>query len=201
MNNGRMKFAVLIGFSLSFSGWALANTYGLDPKLAVTITTSTGKTVVVKGPKVDLDFDTWWRWKVSNILKSPNEKFTAVLYYGSAIKYWSAAVFLIRPDGTVEELKNGEVRKTQWTEDGIYLVGTGDNTIRLWNLNGGVRQVSFPNIRASRVMGKTLCLNVNWYSPTTGQVSRTAEIHLAIPSLKQVSDKDTDGNATCEPQS
>lgn len=175
---------------------------GYDPQLAVTVKTPAGTVVVVRGPQVPIqpDPDFTWRWSVQKVVKNRSGQFTAVLYSGAMSKYWDANVFLVSPDGRIDRLKNDTVLDIQWTQDGRYLIGMGANTVRLWNLNGGVRQVSFPDIRASGVAGKTLCLNVDWYSPTTGQVSRTAEIHLAIPSLGQVSDKDTDGNATCEAQ-
>ncbi|MFC3834583.1 MULTISPECIES: hypothetical protein [Deinococcus] len=195
-----MKPFVLPLLGLLLTGSVGAQQHGHDPKLAVTVTTKTGKTVEVKGPEVALepDPDFSWGWERPSVLPNRSGSFIAVHYYRNIhTKYWDANVFLVRPDGRTEQLKNDTVLNIQWSEDGRYLIGTGDNTIRLWNLNGGARQVTFPDIRASRVTGKTLCLNVNWYSPTTGQLSRTAELHLALPSLTQVSDKDTDGDVTC----
>ncbi|MFC6800920.1 hypothetical protein ACFQDE_03495 [Deinococcus caeni] len=209
VNNGRMirisllALGFLLGQAQAQSPLGYPPPLGYDPHLAVNVKTPAGKVVVVKGPQVPLqpDPDFTWRWSVQKVVENSSGQFTAVHYSGSlAAKYRDAAVFLVHPDGRIDRLKNDTVLDVQWTTDGRYLLGTGANTIRLWNLSGGLRQVSYQDIRASRVTGKTLCLNVNWYSPTTGQLSRTAELHLALPSLSQVSDKDTDGNATCEAQ-
>lgn len=48
-------------------------------------------------------------------------------------------VSLVRPSGQILTLKDGAVGPLLWTPDGQYLIGAGNNTVRLWNLVGGRR--------------------------------------------------------------
>lgn len=48
-------------------------------------------------------------------------------------------VMLARLGRTPIELQKGVVGPLIWTPDGQYLIGAGNNTVRLWNLVGGVR--------------------------------------------------------------
>lgn len=48
-------------------------------------------------------------------------------------------VVLARPGRGPLTLKAGVVGDLFWTPDGQYLIGAGVNTLRLWNLNGGLR--------------------------------------------------------------
>ncbi|WP_155297597.1 hypothetical protein [Deinococcus kurensis] len=195
---------------------------GYDPQLAVTVKTPAGKVVVVRGPQVPIqpDPDFTWRWSVQKVVKNRSGQFTAVLYSGAMSKYWDANVFLVRPDGRIDRLKNDTVRDVQWTEDGRYLIGMGVNTVRVWNLNGGLRQVSNRELMASSVDGQTLCLNVNRDAPPSPEMQPTSpvpptpglpvsntppnrftEIRLSIPSLKQLSRRDREGQVTCKERS
>jgi WD40 repeat protein len=194
-----MKPISIAALGLVLSCQASAQAKGFDSRLAVNVTTKSGKVVEIKGPEVNLkpDPDLDYRWKTPTILPNQDSQFIAVHYYGSLSKYWDAMVYLVGPDGQLRRLKNGTVLNVQWTDDGKYLIGRGVNTLRLWNLNGGLRQVTFQDVRSFRYSKQKLCLNLNWYSPLTGQLSRTTEIQLAVPSLTQISDKETDGQATC----
>ncbi|MFC6618686.1 hypothetical protein [Deinococcus radiophilus] len=40
-------------------------------------------------------------------------------------------------------LKNSDVTRLLWTQDGEYLIGAGANTLRLWNLSDGMRSVVY----------------------------------------------------------
>ena len=48
-------------------------------------------------------------------------------------------VRLARPGLPVLTFKNSSVTRLLWTANGQYLLGAGDNTVRLWNLSGGIR--------------------------------------------------------------
>lgn len=48
-------------------------------------------------------------------------------------------VNLVRPSGKIHDLAGGAVGPLLWTPDGKYLIGAGNNTLRLWNLVGGRR--------------------------------------------------------------
>ncbi|MGY2893971.1 hypothetical protein [Deinococcus sp. UYEF24] len=172
---------------------------GFDPRLAVKITTQSGKVVEIKGPKVDLEPnpDVNYSWGKPAVVANRDGKFTAVHYLGEMPKYWAAMVYLIRPDGQIQRLKQDTVLKILWTRDGKYLIGVGGNTLRLWNLSGETRQVTFQDIRSFGYRGGRICVNLNWYSPNTGQVSRSVERQLAVPSLDQVAEKETHGEETC----
>lgn len=172
---------------------------GFDPSLAVNVVTKSGKVVEIKGPKINLkqDPDLDYRWRKPTILPNRDGRFTAVYYFGNWGKYWDALIYLVHPNGRVQRLRNDSVLDIKWTNDGKYLIGLGSNTLRLWNLNGGLRQASFQDIRSFEYVDQKLCLNLNWYSATTGQLNRTTEVQLAVPSLNQISEKDTDGQMTC----
>jgi len=174
---------------------------GMSHAVKAEVRLANGSTVSVESPPDQIIGIDPGEWSIDSVFYSPDHRFIAVIFNFSHYRSNLGSVSIVGPQGNIKRLKNSVVHKIMWSSDSKYLVGLGDNTVRLWNSRGGLRQATYQHIAASRVTGQTLCLNVNWYSPTTGQVSHTAEIHLAIPSLKQISDKDTDGNATCEARS
>ncbi|PNY82463.1 hypothetical protein [Deinococcus koreensis] len=192
---------VSMALVLILSGQVSAQERGFDPRLAVTLTTMSGKVVEIRGPEIitgaDADLD--YRWGPPTVQANRTGKFVAVHYSGNKAPWWASEVYLVRPDGRVDRLRNDAVFKVTWTVDGSYLIGFGDNTLTIWNVSGGLRQVAFQDIRAFNYSSKNeICLNLAWYSPTTGQPSRTTEVHLAVPSLTRIFEKDTDGQQTCE---
>lgn len=55
-------------------------------------------------------------------------------------------VNLVRPNGPILTLKDGAVGPLLWTPGGQYLIGAGNNTLRLWNLVGGRRMALVQNV-------------------------------------------------------
>lgn len=192
-----MKRTVLAGvFALLSRG--VACLYGdqhcqYDPKLAIQVQTPSGP-VTIKGPLVTVgdNADLELLWRLKGVLRSPNRRFTAVYYYGDLSKVWSAEIYLVHPDGRIIKLPEASVFQVFWIPDSKYLIGVGKNTLRLWNLNGNVREAAFDNIRAMSVKGNRICINIQW----NGWMQ---ELQLAIPSLQRVSDRDTGGQPTCPP--
>lgn len=82
-------------------------------------------------------------WEYEETLYSPRGDSAAVRFCWDAIKYDGCTVYLARPGGQVSPLQNSNVERLLWTQDGEYLVGAGANTLRLWNLSGGVRSVVY----------------------------------------------------------
>lgn len=78
-------------------------------------------------------------WTAQQTLLSPRGDAAAVRFCWEAIKYHGCLVHLVRPSGIIQTLKNSNVTRLLWTPDGKYLIGAGANTVRLWNLVGGVR--------------------------------------------------------------
>ncbi|WP_261664638.1 hypothetical protein [Deinococcus sp. Marseille-Q6407] len=82
-------------------------------------------------------------WAHEETLYSPRGDSAAVRFCWDAVKYHGCRVYLARPGGAVSELKNSDVIYLLWTQDGEYLAGAGANTLRLWNLSGGMRSVVY----------------------------------------------------------
>ena len=111
-------------------------------------------------------------------------------------------VMLAQPGRAPFELRRGVVGKLLWTPDGQYLVGAGSNTVRLWNLAGGVRVVTpagppLPgqsrqaDITRLTIRGSKLCVLVreDWYRPdASGRITRTvwSAFRYALPTLRQL---------------
>ncbi|WP_152545002.1 hypothetical protein [Deinococcus phoenicis] len=130
---------------------------------------------------------------------SPRGDAAAVRFCWEIGKYDGCQVYLARPSGAVLELKNSNVTKLLWTEDGKYLIGAGENTVRLWNLSGGSRaavpqpfletgQQSVSHIRRFWLRDRDLCVAMNSeiFGPNGGyaveQLMTTTR--YALPLLK-----------------
>lgn len=96
--------------------------------------------VTVTGP-TNLDDAAGWSppWSHEQTLYAPDGKAATVRFCWKAVKYHGCRVYLARPSLAVLELKNSSVTRLLWSEDGKYLIGAGENTVRLWNLRGTVR--------------------------------------------------------------
>lgn len=154
-----------------------------------------GEKVSVQGPEPVADFPA----KPAQTLLSPRGDAAAVRFCWDIPKYDSCQVHLVRPDGTVQELKNSNVTRLLWTADGKYLIGAGANTIRLWNLVGGVRaalprpvllgkQRSFSHIGRLWLRGSDLCVSMNSevFGPNGGYATgqQVTTTRYALPTLK-----------------
>ena len=105
------------------------------PSPPVTVDFGTRGKVAVPRPAPQADFEAQLR----QVLMSPRRDAAAVQFCWDIPKYAFCRVILARPGQPVLALKNSNVQKLLWTPDGKYLVGAGANTVRLWNLVGGVR--------------------------------------------------------------
>ena len=135
-------------------------------------------------------------------LMSPRQDAAAVLYCNDFGKYQPCTVFLARPGQPVMTLKNSDVLRLLWSADGRYLVGAGKNTVRLWNLVGGVRttnpagtpvlnRIRDAQITALKLSGLNLCvlLREDWYKPNgSGQPAQTSltTARYSLPTLKLI---------------
>lgn len=175
-----------------------------------------GRSVRVGGPAPMADFPA----NPAQTLLSPRGDAAAVRFCWYIPKYDSCQMRLVRPNGTVQVLKNSNVRRLLWSKDGKYLIGAGVNTVRLWNLGGGVRTAvamrALPTpgwvyqyeIKRLWWHGSDLCvstLDVGW--ARTGKASSQASTttRYAIPSLKVLSQTKGSGapgkEAKCRPAS
>lgn len=153
-----------------------------DSSLLVYFATTKGKEVFVKGPKITyFDGQPEYDRKVISNDTSPDGEFLEVHYLGSRPKYWDAHVYLVSPYGKILDLSNGMVRKTQWTEDSQYLLGFGDNTIRIWNMSGKRRQISFGAINSYHYVKNLLCIDSTNYG--SGQNAQEGERHIEVYSI------------------
>ncbi|MDO4263856.1 MAG: hypothetical protein Q4C67_06625, partial [Deinococcus sp.] len=103
-----------------------------------------GESITVTGPsnagKAGMDIGLW---EYEETLYSPRGDSAAVRFCWDAVKYHGCQTYLARPGGQVSPLQNSNVERLLWTQDGEYLVGAGANTLRLWNLSGGMRSVVY----------------------------------------------------------
>jgi hypothetical protein len=133
-------------------------------------------------------------WTLRQTLYAPTKKAAAVRFCWDIGKYGGCETSVARPGQPVLKLAKGDVSQLLWTADGKYLIGAGANTLRLWNLVGGVRtaatQVEGSSVQrlwlAQPNQGKAdLCVSVSRMFPING-VYRTAmtTLRYALPTLK-----------------
>lgn len=155
-----------------------------------------GRVVRVPGPEPMADFPA----NPAQTVLSPRGDAAAVRFCWDIPKYDSCQVRLVRPGGAVQLLNNSDVRRLLWTPDGQYLIGAGVNTVRLWNLSGGVRTaVPTPgqvhaglSRNSSRIvglgfLGRDLCVRTDnqWYERGGQQAGRSVSTtRYALPTLK-----------------
>lgn len=78
-------------------------------------------------------------WTLRQTLYAPTKNAAAVRFCWDIGKYGGCETSVARPGQPVLKLAKGDVSQLLWTADGKYLIGAGANTLRLWNLVGGVR--------------------------------------------------------------
>lgn len=154
--------------------------------------------IVVTGPE-NSEKNAEYPWKHEQTLLSPRQDAATVRFCWEIGKYDGCQVFLARPGQPTLRLKNSDVKRLLWTEDGKYLIGAGENTLRLWNLVGGARTAvpipvpAFaPLQHTSQIVGLTLdggrmCVRTEdqWYGHNSSQATRSVTTtRYALPTLK-----------------
>jgi len=185
MSIRRISFLGLGGIFFAAS-LAVAQTFKSDGS-AVTLTLSNGVSAVVPFPQARAWSDSVQAWTLGGVEFSPVSTSAVVLFRWSVPKYSDGAAYLVKPNGAVLSLKNSGVWKTLWTRDGKYILGFGDNTLRLWNLKGALRQLSFSEINDFSFSGKSICLDVNVRPYKNGEYSNAEYIQFySLPMLKKI---------------
>lgn len=72
-------------------------------------------------------------------------------------------VDLVRPSGQILRLEGGAIGRLLWTPDGKYLIGAGNNTLRLWNLVGKRRSVAVQHPDSERQRIQTTHIPELWW--------------------------------------
>ncbi|WP_211214820.1 hypothetical protein [Deinococcus aquatilis] len=151
-------------------------------------------------------------WTLDQILYAPSKNAAAVRFCWDIGKFGSCETSLARPGQPVLKLSGGDVSRLLWATDGKYLIGAGANTLRLWNLVGGVRTAVTP-VAGSTVqrlwlaqpnLGKSdLCVSVRRMFPVNGVYRTTmTSIRYALPALKVLTVTTQKGKeAECRPLS
>jgi len=109
---------------------------------------------------------------------NPQHSYAAVSNCGTAgANLDSCRFFLVGPSFGSRPLPQGQMSGLpglEWTLDGKYLIAVGDTSVRLWNLNGGVRgiipeipvpppeQRLFHTIKSMDLRGQWLCLQMEF---------------------------------------
>lgn len=161
----------------------------------VDVAFSGGPVVRVTGPEPMADFPA----EPAGTLMSPRGDAAAVRFCWNIPKYDSCQVRLVRPGGAVQLLTKSDVRRLLWAPDGQYLIGAGVNTVRLWNLVGGMR-TALPtpgqiyaglSRHSSRIVGlslrgRDLCVRTEdqWYGRGGQQAGRSVSTtRYTLPTL------------------
>lgn len=155
--------------------------------------------VTVTGPE-NSEKNAEYPWTHQQTLMSPRQDAAAVRFCWEIGKYDGCQVFLARPGQPTLRLKNSDVKRLLWSQDGKYLIGAGANTVRLWNLVGGMRTaVPTPGQVYARLTrhssqivgltfrGRNLCVRTQdqWYEPNGQQAGRSVSVtRYALPTLR-----------------
>lgn len=141
-------------------------------------------------------------WTHVQTLWSPRQDAAAVRFCWEIGKYDGCQVFLARPGQPTLRLKNSDVKRLLWTADGKYLIGAGNNTVRLWNLVGGMRTAAVrhasptpgwmyqPGIERLWWRGADLCVStfdLGWTQTGKASSQTSTTTRYAVPSLKVLS--------------
>jgi len=110
----------------------------LPPPPAAVIVFKSGERVTVTGP-ADSAGHPDFPWLVQDTLVSPRGDAAAVRFCYEPPGFRFCEVHLARPGLPTITLKNSSVLRLLWSADGRSLIGAGTNTVRRWNLSGGVR--------------------------------------------------------------
>jgi len=108
----------------------------LPPQVSVPFPGTTPR--IVLGPGTP-DQAAEFRWYHQQTLYSPAKTAAAVRFCQEYGKFDQCEVWLIQPGRPHQRLANSNVTRLLWSKDGKYLIGAGANTVRLWNLVGGLR--------------------------------------------------------------
>jgi len=113
-------------------------TLPVPPSLTVTVRLHSGFLLTVRGPTRSAgsaDFP----WQAVQTLASPHGEAAAVRYCYEFPGGAFCEVHLAQAGLPVTVLKNSNVTRLLWTDDGHFLIGAGTNTVRLWTLRGTAR--------------------------------------------------------------
>ena len=182
----RRKSFLGLGGVLLASSLAAAQTFTSDGS-AVRLTLGNGVSAVVPFPQGRVWSDSVLAWTLDSVKFSPASTFAVVLFHWPASKYSEQTAYLVKPNGAVLSLKDSEVWKILWTRDGKYVLGFGSNTLRLWNLKGGLRQLSFSEISDFSFSDRSICLDVNVQQNKNGEYVDAEYIQFySLPMLKKI---------------
>ncbi|THF69136.1 hypothetical protein E7T06_13270 [Deinococcus sp. Arct2-2] len=164
----------------------------LVPKAQITFPGSPPQ--IISGPANTDQTVVDYPWTLDQILYAPNRSAAAVRFCWDIGKYGGCETSVARPGQPVLKLAKGDVSQLLWTADGKYLIGAGANTLRLWNLVGGVRTVATQPagsvvqrlwLSKSRLGEADLCVSVAVSTPLNGAyVAAMTTIRHSLPTLK-----------------
>lgn len=165
-----------------------------------TVTFANGSTQTVVGPE-NTDQNAEYPWTLQGAQPSPRGDAVAVRFCWDIGKYSGCQVRLARAGRPMTVLSRSDVTRLLWTADGRYLIGAGANTVRLWNLSGGVRTAtpsvtgavpraqSHSRIAGLKLSGPELCVQTAdvWSGPNSARVGETrSAVRYALPSLRTI---------------
>ncbi|GGR43190.1 hypothetical protein GCM10008959_00060 [Deinococcus seoulensis] len=179
--SGLLRQAIATTLTLGVLAHAQTDTPPTPPAYPVTLIG--GRVVSVSAPAPDPHPDGgWMEWKLDQRQPSLDGRFHALLFRQSSNnpKHDPITVHLVKPDGRVLPLKNGDVFDVTWMPDGQYLLGRGNNTLRLWNTSGGLRTRVLPGMEALDVKPGVVCVATLPAGNTVGLIVQ----RFHVPSLR-----------------
>ena len=179
----------------------LAAAVSIPPPPQTTVNFPGAAPITVVGPATPAgraDFP----WTLAQTLYAPGQRTAAVRFCWDAAKYTGCEVHLARAGRGALVLRNSNVKQLLWSADGRYLIGARANTLRLWNLSGGVRTATLrdeipeanwtvqPVIRRLWFYRGDLCVAAHDFAYNTKTFARRENVstgRYALPTLRGIS--------------
>ncbi|WP_293911883.1 hypothetical protein [Deinococcus sp.] len=159
------------------------------PNSDVKVQAYNGLEVVVKFPKEEQS-DTGgclYGWYVALNEESPDGKSTLIHFYSNNTKAWMSEAYVVRHDASVLHLKNDGVKFIAWVPNSQYVIGFGNNTLRLWNLSGGLKTVVADGVNKVKYTDAKVCLEYIRFRSLNNEAEMEVFVDdYAIPRLKKL---------------
>ncbi|NTY02271.1 hypothetical protein [Deinococcus sp. JMULE3] len=171
-----------VATTLAFGALAQAQTDAPPTSATYPVTLVGGRVVSVSAPSPEWADVGWMTWELDQRQPSLDGRFHALLFrqFSNNPKHDPITVNLVKPDGRVLPLKNSDVFDVTWMPDGQYLLGRGNNTLRLWNTSGGLRTRVLPGMEALDVKPGVVCVATVPAGNTVGMIVQ----RFRVPSLR-----------------
>jgi WD40 repeat protein len=186
---------------LSYANAQSAN--DTDQKVTVKLL---NKTLQLDKPQPVQQGDVLFSWSTAELKYSPDQKSAVILFELPIAKNGYSKAYLVKSNGTIQELSNSSVFQIEWSKDGKYILGAGNTTLRVWNLSGRRRQTEVGNIDRFVVRKNSVCVETSHFGSLLDPVSglptpyKTRFVqNYSVPLLIQL-ESGLNWNTSCQAQ-